>query len=211
MGPLEKAKILVQDYNGNKIKEKEVEVLFNPEKYSVSKTATWSYKGKTKTPHYSSTELGSLVVNLFFDTYEKNSDVRDYTNKIVSLMNPTVEYRGKKVPPICIFTWGKFNFRGVIASVTQNFTLFLSSGVPVRASLNVSFKPLVFPEERTRGNPPGDPTKTRIVKEGETLNFITFQEYGDPALWRIIAQENKIQNPRFLQAGMTLVIPALTE
>lgn len=210
MGPLEKAKILVRDYNDKEIDE--IEVLFNPEKYSVTKTAGWDYKGRTKTPHYSSTELGLFTVNLFFDTYEENADVREYyTNDIIALMKPTVEYKGNKVPPICIFTWGGFNFRGVIDKVIQNFTMFLSSGVPVRADLTVRFKPLVLPEERVRGNPPGDPTKTRTVKEGETLNLITFQEYGDPALWRIIAQENNIKNPRFLQAGMTLVIPALTE
>lgn len=205
----EKAKIIVQDYNGKQLNE--IVVHFNPEKYSVEKIANWSQKKKNKTPQFVGNEIKSFTVNLFFDTYEKGTDVRDHTKLLLELMNPTVEHKKQKVPPLCIFSWGKFNYRGVIEKVTQNFTLFLSTGIPVRAALTVTFKPPILPEERAKGNPPGDPTTTRIVKEGETLNFISSEEYGDPTLWRVIADENKISNPRFLEAGMALVIPALIE
>ena len=169
MGSLEKAEIYVRDFNNKEINK--IKVLFNPEKYSVEKAAKWISKGKRiKTPHYMGTELQSFSVDLFFDTYKKKfendeeeKDVRKYTDEIVSLMNPTVKYKGNKVPPICDFSWGKFVFRGVIEKVTQNFTLFLSTGIPVRAVLNVNFKPFIPLKEQAKGNPPGDPTKIRIV------------------------------------------------
>jgi nucleoid-associated protein YgaU len=111
-----------------------------------------------------------------------------------------------------LFSWGGFNFRGIVEKVTQNFSLFLNSGIPVRAVLTVGFKQFNYPTEQARGNPPGDPTKIRIVKDGETLNAIAAREYGDPSLWRVIADANKdrIANPRVLPAGTSLIIPALT-
>ena len=212
MGVLEKAIISVRDPDPKKDTEiKQIKVLFNPEKYSLEKASTWEEKGGKKTLQFVGISRKSFSIDLFFDTYEKGTDVRGYTNQIAQLMDPTVEYKGKKVPPICVFSWGLFNFRGIIEKVTQNYVLFLSSGIPARAVLTVAFKQFSYAEELARGNPPGDPTKIRIVKEGETLNFIASREYGDPVLWRVIADANKdkIKNPRFLEAGMPLVIPAL--
>jgi nucleoid-associated protein YgaU len=47
------------------------------------------------------------------------------------------------------------------------------------------------------------------VKEGETISLIAAQEYGDPSLWRIIADENRLEDPRRLAVGSLLVIPPL--
>ncbi len=213
MGTLEKAIISVRDPDPKKDTEiKQIKVLFNPEKYSLEKVAAWEEKGKKKTLEFVGISRKSFAIELFYDTYESREDVRNYTNEIVQLMDPTVEYKGKKAPPVCLFSWGGFNFRGIIEKVTQNFTLFLSSGIPVRAVLNVGFKQFSYPDEQARGNPPGDPTKIRRVKEGETLNLIAAWEYGDPKLWRVIADANqdRIANPRLLTPGLILVIPALT-
>jgi Contractile injection system tube protein len=214
MGSLEKAIISVRDPDPQKDSElKKIEALFNPEKYSIEKSATWEEKGGRKTLQFVGMSRKSFSIDLFFDTYEQGTDVRLHTNEIVQLMEPTVEYRGKKVPPISVFSWGGFNFRGIVEKVTQSFSLFLSSGIPVRAVLNVAFKQFSYAEEQARGSPPGDPTKARRVKEGETLNGIAAQEYGDPALWRVIADSNPdvITNPRVLEAGTLLVIPALVK
>ena len=214
MGSLEKAIISVRDPDPQKDNElKKIEVLFNPEKYSIEKSATWEEKGGRKTLQFVGISRKSFSIDLFFDTYEKGKDVRLHTNEIVQLMEPTVDYKSKKVPPISVFSWGGFNFRGIVEKVTQNFSLFLNSGIPVRAVLNVVFKQFSYAEEQARGSPPGDPTKVRRVKEGETLSGIAAQEYGDPALWRIIADNNRenIENPRDLKAGTLLVIPALAK
>jgi len=213
MGALEKAIISVRDPDPKNDKEiRKITVLFNPEKYSLEKSAAWEEKGKQKTLEFVGISRKSFSIELFYDTYEAGTDVRVYTNEIVHLMDPTVEYKGKKVPPVCLFSWGGFNFRGIVEKVTQNFSLFLNSGIPVRAVLTVGFKQFNYPTEQARGNPPGDPTKIRIVKDGETLNAIAAREYGDPSLWRVIADANKdrIANPRVLPAGTSLIIPALT-
>jgi nucleoid-associated protein YgaU len=212
MGALEKATISVRDPDPQKDTQiKQIKALFNPEKYSLEKSATWEEKGRQKTLEFVGISRKSFSIELFFDTYEQGTDVRTHTNEIVQLMDPTIDYKGKKVPPVCVFSWGGFNFRGIVEKVTQNFTLFFSDGKPARAVLTVGFKQFNYPSEQARGNPPGDPTKMRTAKEGETLNLIAAQEYGDPGLWRVIADANRdtMRNPRDLRAGTPIVIPAL--
>ena len=212
MGTLEKATISVRDPDPQKDTQiKQIKALFNPEKYSLEKSALWEEKGRQKTLEFIGISRKSFSIELFFDTYELGTDVRAYTNEIVELMDPTIDYKGNKVPPVCVFSWGKFNFRGIVEKVTQSFTLFFNDGMPARAVLTVGFKQFTYPSEQARGSPPGDPTKIRIVKEGETLNLIAAQEYGDPAQWRVIADANveAIKNPRILEAGTPIMIPAL--
>jgi len=211
MGSLVKAYISVRDPDPkNKDKETDkIEVQFNPEKYSLEKATQWEEKGKIL--QFAGINRKSFTIDLFFDTFEQGTPVTTLTNKIAKLTERTAKYNTKKVPPLAVFCWGPFVFRGIVEKVTQNFVLFLSTGEPVRALLNVTFKQFSTAEEDARGDPPGDPTTSRMIKEGDTLNVIAAQEYGDPALWRIIADKNRvvIDNPRVLKAGTRIVIPAL--
>ncbi len=69
-----------------------------------------------------------------------------------------------------------------------------------------------LPEEELEENEPNSPdhTKAYIVKEGDTVSGIAALFYSDPRLWRPIARENEIVNPRKLQAGAVLAIPKIT-
>ena len=85
---------------------------------------------------------------------------------------------------------------------------FLEDGTPVRATLNCTFREWADLEKRRKeANLIDDPV--RIVRRGETLSSIANEEYGDPALWRIIANENNLINPRSLKPGLILTIPPL--
>lgn len=208
---LKKAHIAVLDGQG-KIKE-EIPVLFNPMEYSLDKSNQFK---ETTIPGLSSplTEFVSggiqtLSMDLFFDTYEEKKDVREYTSRIDGLLEIDSELHA---PPICMFVWGGLVFKAVLERVNKKFTMFLSEeGVPVRATLSVTFKEYKTPEE-LRNNPPrysSDRTKIRVIKEGDSLWSIAGKEYGDPGEWRHIAKANKILNPRILPPGMEIVVPPL--
>ena len=95
-----------------------------------------------------------------------------------------------------------------LETVTKKLTHFLEDGTPVRATLDCSFREWKDPEKQKKNeNPIDDPV--RIVKRGETLSSIATEEFGDPALWRIIADENRLINPRKLEPGTILTIPPL--
>jgi Contractile injection system tube protein/LysM domain len=148
----------------------------------------------------------TLTMDLFFDTYEEQADVRKYTSKIYGLLGIK---SSTHVPPRCTISWGHFTFTCVVERVGGRFTLFLADGTPVRATLNVIFKEFinVEVEVRSTATESADHTKTRLVQRGDTLSSIAAAEYGDSARWRPIAETNGIDNPRLLEPGRLLVIP----
>jgi len=205
---LEKAKIIVERSN----RQQTIEVLFNPNEYTIQMANTFKWH---KVPGLSvpigkfiSGDGAKLNMDLFFDTYEKGIDVRNYSSQVANLLNVDKDLHA---PPICKFVWGPMSFRGVLVSVTQKFTMFLDSGTPVRAKLSVAFHKCQSVEEQFRETPrqSSDRTKQRTLKQGEHLWMIAGEEYEDPRFWRAIARANGIDNPRVLEPGMRLTIPPL--
>jgi hypothetical protein len=166
-----------------------------------------------------------LSLQLFFDTYEAHyhggrqlnqagDDVRRYTRALWNMMKVSERKRnqttGRGEPPHVRFTWGAlWSFEAVIESISQKFTLFLNDGTPVRATLDVSFKQIVDEGQYPRQNPtsgghPGD--RLRVVRAGESLAQIAFEEYGDATIWRYLAETNRVDDPLRLRAGQVLVI-----
>lgn len=211
------AKLMIETETGEKIR-----VMFNPNSYTISKSVTWSAAGaddgrsKTKrevnAPPLQFGGGGSrqLSLELFFDVTEQpGADVRDETDNIAKL---TLISRKLDHPPWCKVSWGAsrapkgdFPFKGVISSLTQKFTLFASSGTPIRATLSVTFTEYLDPKDDKRETDP-DYT-TWLTKRGDTLSNVSAQVYGNPAWWRVIAEHNDIDDPLQLEIGRRLSIP----
>ena len=204
----------------------EITVMFNPESYSISKSVTWSppqtsgssgnqTERQVNAPTLTFGGGGSrqLSLELFFDVTESPTinDVRQETDKIVAL---TRIERDLDRPPTCEVSWGQtpttsdFPFIGVVSSLNQKFTLFSSSGQPLRANLSVTFVEFLDPEQDQRQTDPE--LTTRTIKRGDTLSSIAAEVYRDPKSWRIIAEENQLDDPRQLEVGRTLTIPKLS-
>lgn len=193
--------------------ERSIPVLFNPTQYSLDQANTLAEVGvpglAAPILQYVRGNGRSLSMDLFFDTYEQRTDVRQHTKRIYGLL----DIRGPlHRPPVCTFTWGGFNLDCVLERVGGRFTLFLADGTPVRATLSVSFKEFVEVEVLVRATPTesADHAKTYVVRRGDTLASIAAAEYGDPTLWRPIAQANRLANPRLLPPGTRLSLPAIT-
>jgi hypothetical protein len=218
-GELAKALIVVVD--GARAGQT-VPCMFRPKEYSIAKQNRWE-PGEAKGRGAPQLEFrgggaSTLTMELFFDTYEKGDDVRKHTNRVWELMAIDSDLRDPTTasgrPPLVQFQWGPvISFKAVITNLTQKFTMFKADGTPVRATLTVTFQEAEeagrFPfQNPTTGSKPG--FKTRVVKEGEYLDVIAFEEYGDPTLWRLIAETNDIENPKKLIPGQVLsIVPRL--
>lgn len=186
----------------------QIPVMFNPEEYSLDLGNTFAEIGipglQTSPIQYVRGNLRTLKMELFFDTYEQKVDVRTQTQRITSLLNKNVT---TQAPPILLFSWGSLQFKCVLESVGQNFTMFLSNGMPVRAKLSVNFKEFEPVEiEIERGLFIGPPTVRNVV-EGDTLSKIAGDLLGKPGDWREIAELNDIDDPFNLPPGQSLIIP----
>lgn len=208
--------------------------LFNPNELTYTKKLNWrtpktaisKTEAEVQKLEFTSSELETLAVSLFFDTYGgvdaavddllgaepapagESPSVLTYTAKIVALSRFVAELHR---PPICELKWGKVTiFRGVLESLTQKITLFLSDGTPVRATLDCQFKQFQTKDDRlTAELHSPDVVKRYTVLPGDTLAGIAQTMYGNPLLWRPIAVANRIDDPRRLSPGRVLSIPKL--
>lgn len=182
-----------------------------------------------------------LTVELFFDTTEngmgKGADsVTKQTDRIYRLAK--IESTSH-APPIVTFCWNsefpgsslsfgsgegegedgedssgnqsRNSFVGVVESVRQQFTLFSSEGVPLRATVNLVLKEYRTLDEQIsqmRLNSP-DKTHSHALQSGETLSSVAGRFYKNPMRWRFIADENGLTDPRRLEIGAVLTVPSI--
>ena len=223
MSTAQLAPAIIKTLDGDKI---EVKCLFNPKEYTFAKTNSWpkDAKAAANTPvlNFGGGNPATLTMDLMFDTYQnarnggQSKDVRTaYINDLWKMMFVDKKLAEKKKnkqgrPPRVQFTWGHaLSFEAVMTSLSVTFTLFLPDGTPVRATAKVSFQQIQdtkeLPQNPTSGGIGGE--RVRTVEEGDRLDLIAHEEYGDTSFWRLIAAANGIRDPRHLVPGSTLVIP----
>lgn len=189
-----------------------IPVMFNPEEYTLNQDNNFASQAVPGLSgpilQFVHGNMRTLDMELFFDTYEAQTDVRTQTNKIVSLLNINSELHA---PPVLRVAWASLRFRCVLAKASQKFILFLPDGTPVRAKVSVNFSEYIDPTQELKevNRQTANFTKVHIVQLGETLSDIAGRLYANPLVWRPIAIVNDIENPRELTAGMELHIPPL--
>jgi nucleoid-associated protein YgaU len=193
-----------------------IEALFNPSEITIEQSVNWNDQPTAQrdvvNQQHTNADPATLSLELFFDTYEAGTNVRDYTKQVFRLT--TIETHGSQHrPPICKLSWGEVFFQGTLQSLTQRFTMFLASGIPVRATLHCSFKQYRDDPEEVRrlDKNSADVEKRHTVLRGQSLFGIAWTEFHDAKLWRPIADSNSIENPRKLMPGSVLRIPRLRE
>lgn len=211
---LKKAKIYIL---GEKIKE-EFDCLYNPSEYTISNSKGYTWANPIGVDQPVKQFLGGMVpqlnIELFFDTYltpleeSKKEDVRKYTDKILKAMSIDA---GLHEPPEVRIVWGSLDFKGVITMATHQFTMFLESGKPVRARVQLTLLATETLEEQLKKTPLESPdrTKHRRLNQSEALWMLANQEYKDPKMWKVIAKANRIANPRVIPPGKMIKIPSL--
>jgi nucleoid-associated protein YgaU len=121
-------------------------------------------------------------------------------------------------PPDLTFQWGPpmvgFMYDVVLKNVTATYTRFHTTGIPIRAEVNLTMtvQPSLlasFPTNPTSGGLPG--RSAHMVRSGETLQSIAQNRYGNPGAWRRIAEINKIDNPSRVRPGTTVYLPSEDE
>lgn len=208
--------IIIYGENGAK---NTVPVLFNPAEYDISRSVNYAKLDipGTDSPIMQFINGGetSLKLTLHFDTQndyirKTSDDVRSYIQPIMSAL----WIDGKlHAPPEAAFSWGGCFFKGIITDAQQSFTMFLPSGIPVRARLELTFKSNENTDGARKKSPFESPnrTKARLAEKGAQLWRIAHAEYGHPKYWRVIADFNKIYNPRKLPEGRLLQLPPFKE
>ena len=197
---------------------------FNPSQLQISRRATW--KSTTTpghhdgpVPEYMGPDPRELSVEIFLDRSQtpESNDVRKNVESLFSCCETTASSIAANKPstPWVIFQWGAFStarFNAYVTSVDATYTLFSTTGVPIRATCRVQLREV--PGQTAGQNPTsGALTARRVhrVVAGDSLQSLAWREYGEATAWRAIAEANGIDDPARLHPGTALMLPAAEE
>ncbi len=190
--------------------------MFKPETLKYSKRSSWKETKTAKRNAPSARWTGggaeTLRLKLILDSSKAGIlGVSGYIWILKQLMKKPPLLLDQ--PPIVMFIWGLTTSEmSYIEDLDYEYTMFSPSGKPLRAEVELSLKQVdvewmnllpINPTSRSEAR------KTWIVTEGQTLDWIAYQEYGDPAYWRHIAKTNNLMNPMELRSGQILKLTPL--
>lgn len=206
-------KAILKNWSASQVPgEHEIEVLFNPTEYSITRNVSYAEIAipglQMPLLQFVRGETQTLEIELFLDRSDSRESIADDLDQLRALARIDSELHA---PPVVRFSWSQTEFTGVIASFRERFQLFDESGAVQRARVTLTIKRFQAPDAQWQeiGYQSPDRTKTWVVRAGDRLDQIASREYGDPARWRDIAVANGIERPKTLNPGSVLTIPAL--
>jgi hypothetical protein len=178
----------------------EFDVHFNPTslQYTVSNTLKEEGSGSKKKQYVDKTSA-KLTMQLVFDTTDTGEDVRTHTDKMASLLKPVAGGK-KQVPANVEFGWGVYTFTGMVEQYKETIDFFAASGVPLRASVDITLASQDVQFESGK-NPPAsvdrDLTPEPAVAPGGASPSGLANSLGDPRAARAIGAANGSASLRF--------------
>jgi hypothetical protein len=204
---------------------------FNPKEYTITKSNKWTWKpvvgAGLPAGQFGGGDPLKLSLDLLFDDSDREEgDVREVTDALFAAMGVDKKFASGKNsgrPPTITFGWGTVtSFKAVCDSLSVQYLLFRPNGTPVRAQAKISLVQVEPKVDQGKGKggggKPQNPTtrgvagmRTHVVRDGDSIQSVAHSAYGDPTLWRRIAEANDIDDPLSLPRGSVLTIPTLPE
>lgn len=130
----------------------------------------------------------------------------------IELFKLTVGFHGSEHRPnFLLLVWGRLVVMTVIESYAIAYKLFTPAGLPLRATISVTFREHT-PKglgELIKNLASPDINHVHQVREGEHLSKIVYDVYKDPAYYVAIAAANDLDTVRTLRPGSALYLPPL--
>jgi nucleoid-associated protein YgaU len=195
-----------------------IPVQLNPSEYTLSKSAQIAEIAipgiDSPIQQFIRGQTEKLTLELFYDTTGLGRD--ELAVPVEPLIRPIYELvkiqPRTHAPPRVRVTWGLgLSFTAIVESVQRRYTLFNPLGVPLRATVSVTFREYRTLEEQLSdlNLQSSDHTTSYLVVGRSTLSRVAGEALGDPRDWRAVAEENPGVDPLAPLPGTVLTIPAV--
>lgn len=174
-------------------------------------------------------QLGAIGGNSHFERYKPEFLSFKFTVDCTGIVEGTVEddrvYNKIQEIEKCLYVYNsdghrpsyvlvqyvELLFKGQVKKMDVEYTLFSNNGVPLRATVELTFSGFRCSEEERKKFSKQSPDMSRLitVKEGETLPYLCYKIYGDSLLVRQVARFNNLNEFRNIPAGTELLFPPL--
>jgi len=114
-------------------------------------------------------------------------------------------------PRFLMLVWGRLVVMTVLESYSVAYKLFSPAGLPLRATLSVSFREHVSKNLGALLSNLASPDidHAHQVREGENLPAIVNKVYKDPAYYMAVARQNGLDTVRHVAPGSAIYLPPL--
>jgi nucleoid-associated protein YgaU len=214
MSKLEKAAIeILAGANANT----RIPVLFNPTEYSIERANAYKATAvlglSSPLLQFVNGEADQLSMELFLEDYTDSASdpAQSVAGRLQTLAGLLLIDRTLHAPPPVRFIWGKLVFDAVIEKLGRKITMFQPDGAPARATVSVTFKEYRTLQQQLREprRESADKSKRRQLDSSDALWLLASREYGDPSLWRLIANASDLDDPLDIEPGAWLRVPPL--
>ena len=223
LSKLEKLKISAHPTPKRKKVDGVFEAMFNPETYSLSYKNVYDQKqgintsGRTAKYAMSKPTVLSLTLVLDgtgVDVYGLSilGKPTDVYKRVQEFLELTSHMDGDiHEPKHLTVSWGDLTFKCRLDSVDVRYSLFDSSGVPLRAELTTVFFGDIEQSERIKneGKSSPDLTHSRIVGAEDLLPVMCEKIYGSPHYYIQVAKANNLRDFRNLKPGQEIFFPPI--
>jgi hypothetical protein len=223
------SKLIIHSFEKNDFMKEDEKLTFttpiNPETFTKTnhiELDTSRGHGQPGTnPKYQSTTPEELKIEFVLDgTKTMEGYVEKYKNmavpaQIKNFTDCVYKYEGKiHRPRFLIVHWGsEIRFPSVLSHMEVNYSLFSPNGNPLRAKITATFVKYESDQAiaaAARMSSP-DLTHTRIVREGDRLDLLTFNIYNDANLFLQVARANDLSSLRKIKPGKELNFPPINK
>jgi hypothetical protein len=196
---------------------------FNPTNLTIMKRPGWQVvpsrndKDDKANTEWVGSSPATLKMRLLFDAVDDFGLPRSVSDAIDKLREWTAPTRSslqarRPQPTTLQLFWGAAATSYFppcrIKLITVRYTKFDRDGSPLRASVDLQLAEVadrLGSQNPTSGGIVGRRSVT--VDAGDSLAAIAHREYGDPNMWRALAEANGIDDPMRVKPGTTLMVP----
>lgn len=226
-GPLERATLIVYEpppgdgvLPGPEIRQ--IGLHFNPETLRITKSAGWVRDSsetakEASEPHYSGPGPRCMDLEVFLDSGDGRTNkgvtsVTTLARYLLECCTPTARSAMTvPTPPWVRLSWGwqtTSSFYANVTNVDVTFTYFARNGTPLRAKCTVGLEEIGRTMPRTNPTSGGrSALSAHRVTAGQSLHQLAYDQYGDATQWRLIARENRIDDPARVPLGTPVLLP----
>jgi hypothetical protein len=142
-----------------------------------------------------------------------NTSTNTVQKQLATLKKVTYAYNGDQHEPYpVVISWGSsVSFRGRLTSMNISYSLFDSSGNPLRATVVLSFTKFLTQKEKTALKKQSSPDLTHMIefKAGDNLPMLCHKIYNDSSYYLEVARANHLISTRQIKPGTKLYFPPL--
>ncbi|OWQ84396.1 hypothetical protein CDN99_24175 [Roseateles aquatilis] len=203
------------------IKGKTYQLMINPSEFSHQRSICYNTRktmGQTSNPaRFAAMNPDSIAFSVIFDGTgvipSRPDQPSDVTGQIETMCAVVYDYESEDHEPHHLrVAWGTLSFDCRLKSFDTQYTLFKSSGAPLRAKVDLALTGFATYSlanyKANRASP--DLSHSVLVVDGDTLPLLCLRIYGDARYYPEVAAFNGLTEFRRLAPGSRLHFPPLS-